>query len=167
MKKYLISFIFLIFLTFSCGSDIYYFNNKNISIKSNIKEKHQIIDNRLIKPEGKICLLSVEDLKDINDNFLVQFKEIKFHDYNFIISFNKESFLQDNFLDANFINLNKNGIYKVEFKKPWSDRTNYYIYERKIKNGYIQFTNSSNSDIELDFDFLFQKFNEIEIIGKQ
>jgi hypothetical protein len=148
----------------SCGSKKYSFENKNISIKSKIKENHQVIDNKLVKLEGMFCLSSPEDLKDMKDNFSIVFYDEKLMEYNFIISFSKVTCLNDYHFDAKVIDLNFNGLHKVEIMNLSNKNINYYIYEKKIKNGFIEFGNTSKS--EIDLNFLLQKFNEIEIIEK-
>ena len=66
--------------------------------------------------------------------------------------------------DAKVIDLNISGLHKVEIKNLSNKNINYYIFEKKIKNGFIEFRNTSKSKIDLNF--LLQKFNEIEIIEK-
>ena len=153
-----------VFLMLGCGTNKFTFENKNVSIKSKIKENHQAIDNKLVKLEGMFCLSSPEDLKNMKDNFSIVFYDEKLMEYNFIISFSKVSCLNDYYFDAKVINLNIYGLHKVEIKNFSNKNINYYIYEKKIKNGYIQFGNTSKS--EIDLNFLLQKFNEIEIIEK-
>jgi len=166
MKKHfkIILFLVSVFLLVSCGSKKFTFENRNVSIKSKIKENHQVIDNKLVKLEGMFCMASLEDLKNMKDNFSIVFNDEKLVEYNFIISNSKEKLLNEYDINANIINSETNGIYKVEFNNSFDKNTNYYTYERKIKNGFVYFTNKSKSEINLNF--LLQKFNEIEIIEK-
>ena len=153
-----------VFLMFGCGTNKFTFENKNVSIKSKIKENHQVIDNKLVKLEGVFCLSSPEDLKNMKDNFSIVFYDEKLVEYNFIISFSKVTCLNDYHFDAKVIDLNNSGLHKVEIKNLSNKNINYYIFEKKIKNGFIEFRNTSKSKIDLNF--LLQKFNEIEIIEK-
>ena len=153
-----------VFLMFGCGTNKFTFKNKNVSIKSKIKENHQVIDNKLVKLEGVFCLSSPEDLKNMKDNFSIVFYDEKLVEYNFIISFSKVTCLNDYHFDAKVIDLNNSGLHKVEIKNLSNKNINYYIFEKKIKNGFIEFRNTSKSKIDLNF--LLQKFNEIEIIEK-
>lgn len=166
MKSYfkIILSVVSVFLMMNCGSNKYSFSDKNISIRSNIKENHQVVDNKLVKLEGMYCLLSPEDLKNMKDNFSIVFNDEKLLGYNFQISFSKVTCLNNYHFDAKVIDLNTNGLHKVEIKNLTNENTNYYVYEKKIKSGYIQFGNTSKS--EIDLNFLYQKFNEIEIIEK-
>ena len=167
MKNYfkIIVFLVSVFMMFGCGTNKFTFENKNVSIKSKIKENHQVIDNKLVKLEGMFCLSSPEDLKNMKDNFSIVFYDKKLVEYNFIISFSKVTCLNDYHFDAKVINLNISGLHKVEIKNLSNNNINYYVYEKKIINGYIQFGNTSKS--EIDLNFLLQKFNEIEIIEKE
>ena len=149
---------------FGCGTNKFTFKNKNVSIKSKIKENHQVIDSKLVKFEGMFCLSSPEDLKNMKDNFSIVFYDEKLVEYNFIISFSKVTCLNDYHFDAKVIDLNISGLHKVEIKNLSNKNINYYIFEKKIKNGFIEFRNTSKS--EIDLNFLLQKFNEIEIIEK-
>ena len=149
---------------FGCGTNKFTFENKNVSIKSKIKENHQVIDSKLVKLEGMFCLSSLEDLKNMKDNFSIVFYDEKLVEYNFIISFSKVTCLNDYHFDAKVIDLNNSGLHKVEIKNLSNKNINYYIYEKKIKNGFIEFGNTSKS--EIDLNCLLQKFNEIEIIEK-
>lgn len=160
----IILLIVLVFLMLGCGSKKYSFDNKNIYIKSKIKENHQVVDNKLVKLEGMFCLFSKEDLKSMKDNFSIVFNDEKLTDYNFQISFSKVTCLNDHHFEAKVIDLTINGLHKVEIKNLSNDSINYYVYEKKIKSGYIQFGNTSKS--EIDLKFLLQKFNEIKIIEK-
>jgi hypothetical protein len=153
-----------VFLMFGCGTNKFTFENKNVSIKSKIKENHQVIYNKLVKLEGMFCLSSPEDLKNMKDNFSIVFYDEKLVEYNFIITFSKVTCLNDYHFDAKVIDLNNSGLHKVEIKNLSNKNINYYIYEKKIKNGFIEFGNTSKS--EIDLNFLLQKFNEIEIIEK-
>ena len=153
-----------VFLMFGCGTNKFTFENKNVSIKSKIKENHQVIDSKLVKLEGMFCLSSLEDLKNMKDNFSIVFYDEKLVEYNFIISFSKVTCLNDYHFDAKVIDLNNSGLHKVEIKNLSNKNINYYIYEKKIKNGFIEFRNTSKS--EIDLNCLLQKFNEIEIIEK-
>ena len=166
MKNYfkIIVFLVSVYMMFGCGTNKFTFENKNVSIKSKIKENHQVIDNKLVKLEGMFCLSSPEDLKNMKDNFSVVFYDEKLEEYNFIISYSKVTCLNDYHFDAKVINLNISGLHKVEIKNLSNNNINYYVYEKKIINGYIQFGNTSKS--EIDLNFLLQKFNEIEIIEK-
>ena len=166
MKNHLKIFVLFVsvFLMFGCGTNKFTFKNKNVSIKSKIKENHQVIDNKLVKLEGVFCLSSPEDLKNMKDNFSIVFYDEKLVEYNFIISFSKVTCLNDYHFDAKVIDLNNSGLHKVEIKNLSNKNINYYIFEKKIKNGFIEFRNTSKSKIDLNF--LLQKFNEIEIIEK-
>ena len=166
MKNHLKIFVLFVsvFLMFGCGTNKFTFKNKNVSIKSKIKENHQVIDNKLVKLEGVFCLSSPEDLKNMKDNFSIVFYDEKLVEYNFIISFSKVTCLNDYHFDAKVIDLNISGLHKVEIKNLSNKNINYYIFEKKIKNGFIEFRNTSKS--EIDLNFLLQKFNEIEIIEK-
>ena len=166
MKNHLKIFVLFVsvFLMFGCGTNKFTFKNKNVSIKSKIKENHQVIDNKLVKLEGVFCLSSPEDLKNMKDNFSIVFYDEKLVEYNFIISFSKVTCLNDYHFDAKVIDLNISGLHKVEIKNLSNKNINYYIFEKKIKNGFIEFRNTSKSKIDLNF--LLQKFNEIEIIEK-
>ena len=166
MKNHLKIFVLFVsvFLMFGCGTNKFTFENKNVSIKSKIKENHQVIDNKLVKLEGVFCLSSPEDLKNMKDNFSIVFYDEKLVEYNFIISFSKVTCLNDYHFDAKVIDLNNSGLHKVEIKNLSNKNINYYIFEKKIKNGFIEFRNTSKSKIDLNF--LLQKFNEIEIIEK-
>ena len=166
MKNHLKIFVLFVsvFLMFGCGTNKFTFENKNVSIKSKIKENHQVIDSKLVKFEGMFCLSSPEDLKNMKDNFSIVFYDEKLVEYNFIISFSKVTCLNDYHFDAKVIDLNISGLHKVEIKNLSNKNINYYIFEKKIKNGFIEFRNTSKSKIDLNF--LLQKFNEIEIIEK-
>ena len=166
MKNHLKIFVLFVsvFLMFGCGTNKFTFENKNVSIKSKIKENHQVIDSKLVKFEGMFCLSSPEDLKNMKDNFSIVFYDEKLVEYNFIISFSKVTCLNDYHFDAKVIDLNNSGLHKVEIKNLSNKNINYYIFEKKIKNGFIEFRNTSKSKIDLNF--LLQKFNEIEIIEK-
>jgi hypothetical protein len=167
MKNHLKSIVLFVsvLLFIGCGSKKFYFENTNVSIKSKIKENHQVIDNKLVKLEGMFCLLSPEDLKNMKDNFSIVFYDEKLVEYNFIISFSKVTCLNDYHFDAKVIDLNNSELHKVEIKNLSNKNINYYIYEKKIENGFIEFGNTSKS--EIDLNFLLQKFNEIEIIEKK
>jgi hypothetical protein len=160
----IIVFLVSVFLLIGCGINKFTFENKNILIKSKIKENHQVIDNKLVKLDGLFCLSKPEDLKNMKDNFSIVFYDKKLVEYNFIISFSKVTCLNDYHFDAKVININISGLHKVEIKNLSNSNINYYVYEKKIKNGYIQFGNTSKS--EIDLNFLLQKFNEIKIIEK-
>ena len=86
MKNHLKIFVLFVsvFLMFGCGTNKFTFENKNVSIKSKIKENHQVIDNKLVKLEGVFCLSIPENLKNMKDNFSIVFYDEKLVEYNFI-----------------------------------------------------------------------------------
>ncbi|WP_374539906.1 hypothetical protein [Flavobacterium sp.] len=163
MNNKLMSLLFLInaFLFINCSSKKFEIKEKNLQFISRINEKHKIKKTNLY--DGSNNLVNSDELFKF-DYYNFKFLNKNLKKYNFQINFSEQShFLFEQFnSDTVYLkkfNILKNLIYSCV------DSTSViisYSYEKKVKNGFIQFDCTTNDSINLEF--LRQKFDEIEII---
>ncbi len=170
MKKSIykiILFLVSVFLLMGCGSKEFLFKEYDILLKSDIKEKHRFKKEKYVvfKQSHIVVEMDYDDIFKNKYYSKVSFSDKKYKSYNF------ECHLSSGSIHGYTLGGN-DPIYfldkKIKMTKLY-DSDNvlghvFYQYERKIKDGFLSFTCYTKDSI--DINFLYQKFNEIEIIEK-
>lgn len=164
MRLKFLFIIVLVFFLMGCAPKEFLFKEYDVLLKSNIKEKHKIKKEKYFKFKQSI------NTKSWNELELEYFAEVKFLDkknksYNFDISLTSYSVSEYNLGGSDTIYLINNNVKMTKlFDEERELKHVFYESERKIKDGFLRFSCYTKDSI--DINFLYQKFNEIEIIEK-